>query len=81
MNHIRTLSELDALGGVVESNSKVLNSLRTTYPDIQYFSDLESALAFGFSGFTVATPAETHFEVARKIIESGLLMTLLFFNG
>jgi len=71
MNHIRTLSELDALGGVVESNSKVLNSLRTTYPDIQYFSDLESALAFGFSGFTVATPAETHFEVARKIIESG----------
>ena len=43
-NHIRTLSELGALGGVVESNSEALNSLKSTYPEIQYFSDLESAL-------------------------------------
>ena len=70
-NHIRTLSELGALGGVVESDSEVLNSLKLTYPEIQYFSDLESALTHGFDGFTVATPAETHFDIARKIIESG----------
>jgi len=70
-NHIRTLSELEALGGVVESNSEVLNSLKSTYPEIQYFSDLESALTHGFDGFTVATPAETHFDIARKIIENG----------
>ena len=38
-NHIRTLSELGVLGGVVESNSEVLNSLKSTYPEIQYFSD------------------------------------------
>ena len=43
-NHIRTLSELRALGGVVESDTEVLNSLKLTYPEIQYFSDLESAL-------------------------------------
>ena len=43
-NHIRTLSELGALGGVVESNYEVLNSLKKTYPEIQFFSDLESAL-------------------------------------
>ena len=70
-NHIRTLSELRALGGVVESDTEVLNSLKLTYPKIQYFSDLESALTHGFDGFTVATPAETHFDIARKIIESG----------
>ncbi len=69
-NHIRSLSELRALGGVVESNSEVLNSLKSTYPGIHYFSDLESALTHGFDGFTVATPAETHFDIARKIIES-----------
>ena len=70
-NHIRRLSKLEDLGGVVESNSEVLNSLKSTYPEIQYFSDLESALTHGFDGFTVATPAETHFDIARKIIDSG----------
>ncbi|SVB71667.1 uncharacterized protein METZ01_LOCUS224521 [marine metagenome] len=28
-------------------------------------------MKYGFDGFTVATPAETHFDIARKIIESG----------
>ena len=70
-NHIRTLSEMGALGGVVESNPEILNSLRSTYPDIQHFSDIESALTHGFDGFTVATPAETHFDIAQKIIEGG----------
>ena len=69
-NHIRTLSELRALGGVVESDTEVLNSLKLTYPEIQYFSDLESAITHGFDGFTVATPAETHFEIAKQILES-----------
>ena len=63
-NHIRTLYQLGALGGVVESNSGVLNSLKLAYPEIQYFTDLESALTHGFDGFTVATPAETHFYIA-----------------
>jgi len=58
-NHIHTLSELGVLGGVVESNHEVLNSLRSTYPEIQLFSGLESGLSYGFDGFTVATPAET----------------------
>ncbi len=71
MNHIRTLSEMGSLGGVVESNPEVLNSLRSTYQDIQYFSKLEMALTHGFSGFTVATPAETHFDIAQQILESG----------
>jgi len=31
-NHIRTLYELDALGGVVESNSESLQLLSETYP-------------------------------------------------
>ena len=70
-NHIRTLSELGVLGGVVESNSEVLNFLNLTYPKIHCFSNLESAFTQGFDGFTVATPAETHFDIARKIIENG----------
>ena len=78
-NHIRTLFELGALGGVVESNSEVLNSLKSTYKEIQYFSDLESALTHGFDGFTVATPAETHFDIARKVIEIFIIRILVIF--
>ena len=66
-NHIRTLSQLGALGGVVESNSEVSSSLKLVYPEIQFFSDLQTALAHGFDGFTVATPAEAHFDIAQKI--------------
>ena len=76
-NHICTLSELGALGGVVESNSEVLNSLKSTYPEIQYFSDLKSALTHGFDGFTVVTPAEIHFDIARKIIENFIIRILI----
>ncbi|ODS30191.1 MAG: hypothetical protein SCARUB_04700 [Candidatus Scalindua rubra] len=48
-----------------------LNALKLTYPGIQYFSELKTALSHGFDGFTVDTPAETHFEIAKQIIESG----------
>jgi UDP-2-acetamido-3-amino-2,3-dideoxy-glucuronate N-acetyltransferase len=71
MNHIKTLNNLNALGGIVESNVEVLDSLKTAYPNLQYFNNLENALLEDFDGYTVATPAPTHFAIARKIIESG----------
>jgi len=70
-NHIRTLHKLGALGGIVESNSDVLNQLSQKYLGIKTFSQSDDALSHrGFLGFIVATPAKTHFEIARKIIEA-----------
>ena len=69
-NHIRTLSEMGNLGGIVESDGERLDELLRKYP-VQGFRDLEAALPCGFDGFVVATPAETHFAVGRAIIESG----------
>ena len=71
MNHVRTLHELGALGGIVETNSDILRLIQTEFKDIEYFGNLDDAFNYGFRGFTVATPAETHYDIARKIIKNG----------
>ena len=71
-NHIRTLHELGALGGIVETNSKLLERFSKKYPDVSTYQNLEDTLDNNkFAGFTVATPAETHFNIAAKIIQAG----------
>lgn len=69
-NHVRTLNSLGCLGGIVETDSGALQVLRGKYPDIRLFSSLADALQEDFDGFTVATPAESHFVVAEEIIRN-----------
>ena len=71
-NHIRTLYEFGCLGGIVESNQETLNRFAEQYPDVKGFLLLDEALQEkSFLGFTVATPADTHYLLAKKIIEAG----------
>jgi UDP-2-acetamido-3-amino-2,3-dideoxy-glucuronate N-acetyltransferase len=63
---------MGALSGVVESDYQKLDLLKKTYPNVQMFSKLDMALDYGFDGFVVATPAETHFKIAKNIIERGI---------
>ncbi len=70
-NHVRTLADLGHLGGVVDCDQAVLDDLQKRYPELRVFQDLEVALAAGFDGYTVATPAETHLDIAEKIINAG----------
>ena len=70
-NHIRTLYELGYLGGIVEFNQETLNRFANKYPNVKVFLSLDDALQEkSFLGFTVATPAETHYPLAKKIIEA-----------
>ena len=69
-NHIKTLYQLGNLGGIVEADAERLNELLKLYP-VEGFTELEQALEQDFDGFTVAVPAPLHYEVAKKIIESG----------
>lgn len=71
MNHVRTLSELGVLGGVVDSRLEILEKLKLAMPHVFTSTSLDAAINAGFDGFVVATPAETHFEVATEIIDSG----------
>lgn len=70
-NHIRTLDGMGCLGGIVETKRPILDELAAAYPKAAAYTDLDEAVAAGFDGFVVATPAETHFELARLIIRSG----------
>ena len=71
-NHIRTLYKFGYLGGIVESNQETLNRLAEQYPNVKGFLSVDEALQEkSFLGFTVATPAATHYPLAKKIIEAG----------
>jgi predicted dehydrogenase len=71
-NHINTLYKLGLLGGVVEQKAKRLKQFKEKYPESITYESLDEALYNNeFAGFTVSTPAETHFEIAKQIISSG----------
>tara|TARA_Y100000996_G_scaffold373803_1_gene323548 strand:+ start:476 stop:1435 length:960 start_codon:yes stop_codon:yes gene_type:complete len=70
-NHIKTLYQLGALGGIVESDSKLLELLSVDYPNVPCFQDISLALNEDYDGFSIATPAETHYRIAKIIIMSG----------
>ena len=69
-NHLKTLEKLGSLGGLVEPNIDTINHYKQEYPNIKFFTDIEEAIKFGFDGFVVATPVETHYVLGKKIIES-----------
>ena len=47
-----------------------MKQLKLKYKDLNCFTNLGDAIKFKFDGFVVATPAETHYELAKDIIES-----------
>ncbi|SVB24781.1 uncharacterized protein METZ01_LOCUS177635, partial [marine metagenome] len=62
---------MDALGGIVENNTALLQDISKSYPNVESYPSLEDALKNDdFSGFTVATPAETHYKLSKEIIEA-----------
>ena len=67
-NHIKTLHSLGCLAGIVEANVDVRAEFKEKYPDVMIFANIREAVREDFDGFTVATPAETHFEIAEFII-------------
>jgi len=71
MNHVRTLADLNALGGIVETDASKRDEIENTFPGVKVFDSVSKALQHGFDGFTVATPPESHYEIGKLILESG----------
>ncbi len=69
-NHIKTLNDLGCLYGIVECNEVIVKELKLIYENVDFFNNIEEAIKSDFDGFVVATPADTHYDVAKKIIES-----------
>ncbi len=68
-NHIRTLNSLGCLSGIVDSDENVLRELKEIYPNVETHTNIKDAVERNYDGFTVATPAETHFDIAKYILE------------
>ncbi len=70
-NHIKTLHGLNSLGGVVELNENIIQSLANKYPEIQLHGSVEDAILQNYDGYIIATPVITHYEIAKKVIKAG----------
>ena len=70
LNHIRTLSDIGSLGGVVDENVVVANKIKLKFPECSFFSSLENSFKNNFDAYIVSTPPDTHYEIAKKIIEN-----------
>lgn len=68
-NHIHTLYQLNALGGVVDQKKQAIDHIKSLYPNCKLHSDLDEALNNNYDGFIVSTPPITHFEIAKRIID------------
>ena len=67
-NHIKTCHRLGVLFGVVDSNKEARDEIIINYPNLDVFPEIESAFNKSFDGFILATPAGTHYELAKQII-------------
>lgn len=70
-NHVRNFLQLDALSlvcDVTEAGRELAHGLA---PGVPVIGDLEQVLASDVDGVVIATPAETHFELATRALNAG----------
>lgn len=71
-NLVRNFSELGALFGICDNNRETLAKFKAQYPGIQTFENLQDALTNeSIEHIAIATPAETHFELAQACLLAG----------
>ncbi len=71
-NLIRNFFDIGALKWICDQDEMALNCLKNKYKGVKTTSDYLNILQDRtISGVVIATPAETHFELARKALEFG----------
>ena len=72
INHVRNFFELGALNLVCDSSESGLEKVRGRFAGVRTESNVDAALEDpSIDAIVLATPAETHFELAMRAIESG----------
>lgn len=71
-NHIRTLSQMGCLAAITETNNSCRSTLCASYPTVACHSNLEDAMQSHYDGYVLATPAGTHYHLAKRLILNGL---------
>jgi predicted dehydrogenase len=68
-NLVRTLSELGALGAIVDANPTTRAVAKKDYPDVPVFETPGEIVQTGITAVAIATPVATHFSLAREALE------------
>lgn len=68
---VKNLSDMGVLSCVAESDEKLRQALIEKYPDLKVLDNYESLIDEEIQGVVIATPAPTHFEIAKKFLEAG----------
>jgi len=72
INHVRNFYELGALSLVCDASDVMLDKVRARFPGIRTQTTVQSALDDpDISAIVIATPAETHGDLATRAIEAG----------
>jgi UDP-2-acetamido-3-amino-2,3-dideoxy-glucuronate N-acetyltransferase len=72
INHVRNFYELGALSLVCDTSSDSLSRIKEKTPGVRIETDFEQVLRDrSIQGIVIATPAETHYRMARAAIEAG----------
>lgn len=70
-NHVRTFHALSALGAICEIDAARRAHLTAEYPDIPLFSDYREVWSSRIPAVVIATPAATHYELAKAALLAG----------
>ena len=71
-NLVRNFSALRALGAICDESPVAEASAKEQYPDVPFYRDFAGVLAApDIQGVVLATPAATHYAMARRAIEAG----------
>ncbi len=70
-NLIRNFYQLNTLSGIVEVDSEKQTEYQTDYPNLKIYLDYQEALKTDISAIVIATPAPTHYQLAKAALEAG----------
>ena len=70
-NLVRNLFQLECLGLVCDDTASGRATAAEVAPGVPVTEEVEAVLASDVSGVVIATPAETHYELARRALEAG----------
>jgi len=71
-NLIRNFYELGVLAKVCDANASRKEQLQNQYPGVEFCLNLDDVLRDdSISGVAIATPAVTHYEIAKSVIDAG----------
>ncbi len=68
-NLIKTLHELGVLYAICDLDEGKLQKFKSLYPDVRIELDPDSALSLPCDGVVIATPANTHYSLAKKSLK------------